>query len=143
MQCVAHWGRCIRRERCGHPLAVSAGLATLKAIRQPGFYEDLERKSGMLEAGLMQAAKSAGAPVRINRVGSMMTLFLTDGPVCNYADAQKSDADTYARFFSAMLEAGVYLAPSRFEAAFVSSAHTDEDIAHTIETVGKAFRQIV
>lgn len=140
MQCVAPLGPVYQAGTLsGNPLAVSAGLATLRILKQPGFYNELERRSAKLAAGLADAAKQAGVPATVNRVGSMMTCFLTDGPVNNYADAQKSGGDTYARFFSAMLEGGVYLAPSRFEAAFVSAAHSDADIDRTIETAGRAF----
>lgn len=140
MQCVAPLGPVYQAGTLsGNPLAVSAGLATLRVLNQPGFYEDLNCKSARLEAGLTKAAAETAVAVTINRVGSMMTCFLSEGPVSNYCDAQKSDGDTYARFFSAMLESGVYLAPSRFEAAFVSAAHSDEDIAATIETAGRVF----
>lgn len=143
MQCVAPLGPVYQAGTLsGNPLAVSAGLATLKQLRKPGFYDDLERKSANLAAGLSDAAKQAGVPATVNRVGSMMTAFLTEGPVNNYADAQKPDAETYARFFRAMLESGVYLAPSRFEAAFVSAAHSDEDIAATVEAASKAMGQL-
>jgi len=142
MRCVAPLGPVYQAgPLSGNPLAVSAGLATLGVLRQEGFYEELERKADSLAAGLGEAAKDAGVKVTINRVGSMMTAFFTDGPVANYSDAQRSDGTAYARFFARMLERGVYLAPSRFEAAFVSAAHTDEDIADTIESARWALMQ--
>lgn len=115
----------------GNPLAVAAGLATLRALREdPDAYPRLERLGARLEAGLRRAADKAGLPVTVNRVGSMLTAFFADGPVRNYADARRSDTARYGRFFHAMLERGVYLAPSQFEAAFVSLAHTPADLDH-------------
>lgn len=143
MECVAPLGSVYQAGTLsGNPLAVNAGLAMLKIVREDGFYTELERKSALLAAGLADAAKDAGVTVAANRVGSMMTMFFTDGPVCNYADAQRSNVDSYARFFNAMLEHGVYLAPSRFEAAFVSAAHTDDDISHTVESARQVFRAL-
>ena len=112
----------------GNPLAVAAGLATLRALREPGVYPKLERLGERMERGLRVAAEKAGAPVTVNRVGSMLTGFFTSSPVTDYATARNSDTTRYARFFHAMLERGVFLAPSQFEAAFVSLAHTDADI---------------
>ena len=143
MECVAPLGPVYQAGTLsGNPLAVSAGLATLRIIRQPGFYEKLEARSSALEAGLAQAAQEAGVLIAINRVGSMMTVFFTGGPVSNYADAKRSDGDAFARFFLGMLEEGVYLAPSRFEAAFVSAAHADEDIARTIDSARRVLKRI-
>jgi glutamate-1-semialdehyde 2,1-aminomutase len=113
----------------GNPLAVAAGLATLRALREDGSaYDRLEALGARLEAGLRRAADKAGVPVTINRVGSMLTGFFTEGPVRSYADARRADTARYARFFHAMLGRGVYLAPSQFEAAFVSLAHTPADL---------------
>jgi len=126
----------------GNPIAVTAGLETLKIISQPGTYETLEVRSAVLEEGLRQAARDAGATATFNRVGSMMTVFFTEGPVTDYASAKRSDTTRYAAFFRAMLEEGVYLAPSQFEAAFVSLAHSDEDIALTIAAARKAFTAV-
>jgi glutamate-1-semialdehyde 2,1-aminomutase len=113
----------------GNPLAVAAGLATLRALREdPDAYPRLERLGARLEAGLRRAADKAGIPVTVNRVGSMLTGFFTDGPVRSYADARRADTARYGRFFHGMLERGVYLAPSQFEAAFVSLAHTPSDL---------------
>jgi glutamate-1-semialdehyde 2,1-aminomutase len=113
----------------GNPLAVAAGLATLKALREDrGAYERLELLGARLESGLRRAAEKAGTPVTINRVGSMLTGFFTGGAVRNYADARRADTARYGRFFHGMRERGVYLAPSQFEAAFVSLAHTEADL---------------
>jgi glutamate-1-semialdehyde 2,1-aminomutase len=113
----------------GNPLAVAAGLATLRALREDrSAYDRLDGLGAQLEAGFRRAADKAGVPVTINRVGSMLTGFFTDGPVRTYADARRADTARYGRFFHAMLERGVYLAPSQFEAAFVSLAHTPADL---------------
>jgi glutamate-1-semialdehyde 2,1-aminomutase len=113
----------------GNPLAVAAGLATLRALREDrGAYDRLERLGAQLEAGLRRAADKAGLPLTVNRVGSMLTGFFTEGPVRNYAEARRADMARYGRFFHAMLERGAYFAPSQFEAAFVSLAHSETDL---------------
>jgi glutamate-1-semialdehyde 2,1-aminomutase len=113
----------------GNPLAVAAGLATLRALREDrSAYDRLERLGAQLEAGLRRAADKAGLPLTVNRVGSMLTGFFTEGPVRNYAEARRADTARYGRFFHAMLERGAYFAPSQFEAAFVSLAHSETDL---------------
>ncbi|MGH7354942.1 MAG: glutamate-1-semialdehyde 2,1-aminomutase [Candidatus Rokuibacteriota bacterium] len=112
----------------GNPLAVAAGLATLRALRDPGVYTRLEALGARLEQGMRRAADKHGVPVTVNRVGSMLTAFFTPGPVTDYASAKRSDTECYGRFFRGMLERGVYVAPSQFEAAFVSLAHTEADV---------------
>ena len=126
----------------GNPLAVTAGLATLKGLRDSDRYEELERRSAKLAEGLRNAAAEAGIPSTVNRVGSMLTAFFTEGPVIDWPSAKQSDAERYGRFFRAMLEEGVYLAPSQFECAFVSLAHTDELIDRTIEAAHRAMRDL-
>jgi len=126
----------------GNPVAMAAGLATLEELRKPGTYQRLEELSAQLEEGLSAAAKDAGLPVTVNRVGSMLTCFFTDAPVTDYASAKRSDTARYARFFWAMAERGVYLAPSQFEAAFVSLAHSPEDIEATVSAAGRALRAV-
>ena len=126
----------------GNPLAVSAGIATLQIMRKPGVYDELERKSAMLERGLKEEAARVGIAVQGNRVGSMMTLFFAAKPVRDYASAKKSDTEAYAAFFRRMLERGIYFAPSQFEAAFVSAAHSDADIEETVEKAAEALRQL-
>lgn len=118
----------------GNPVAMAAGIATLKELQTPGFYDKLESLSARLAAGLQPLGC-------LNRVGSLMTLFCQPGPVRNYEDAKKSDLDHYARFFHHMLDRGIYLAPSQFESLFVSAAHTEADIDRAIEAAvacGKA-----
>jgi len=126
----------------GNPLAVTAGLTMLKLLKDFSPYEELERRSARLEQGLREAANEAGVQSTINRVGSMMTAFFTDAPVTDWPGAKKSNTDRYARFFRAMLEEGIYLAPSQFECAFVSLAHTDEVIERTIEAARRAMRSV-
>ena len=126
----------------GNPLAVTAGLAILKLLKDTNPYPELERRSAKLEKGLREAAAQASVPATVNRVGSMLTAFFTEGPVTDWPSAKKSDTDRYARFFRSMLEAGVYLAPSQFECAFVSVAHTDELIDKTIDAARLAMRTV-
>ena len=123
----------------GNPLAMAAGIETLSQLTAPGLYADLEAKGRRLAEGLARAAAAAGVPVTINRVGSMLTLFFTPGPVTDVASARTADPARYAAFFHAMLERGVSLPPSQFEAAFVSVAHADEDIEQTLAAAGAAF----
>jgi len=115
----------------GNPVAMAAGIATLRELQRPGFYEGLEARSARLAQGL-------GALGCLNRVGSLMTVFCQPGPVRNYEDAKRSDTGRYARLFHHLLDAGVYLAPSQFEALFVSAAHTDGDVDRTVEAFRRA-----
>lgn len=124
----------------GNPLAVTAGIATLKVLKQPGVYEELEQKSSTLEQGLKQAAQEAGAAVSFNRAGSMLGTFFTTAKVQDYKSACTSNTERFAAFFKSMLEQGIYLAPSQFEAAFVSLAHSEEDIERTIAAAKIAFQ---
>jgi len=117
----------------GNPLAVAAGHAALTALVELAPHADLERRSARLVDGMLAAARERGIPLCVNRVASMFTPFFTEGPVVDYATAKKSDVKRYARFHAEMLSRGVYLAPSQFEAAFLSTAHTDDDIARTLE----------
>jgi glutamate-1-semialdehyde 2,1-aminomutase len=119
----------------GNPLAVAAGLAMLDAIEaHPEIYARMDANSRRL-------AESAPPGVTVNRVGSMITFFFTDRPVTDYESARKSDTAKFGRFFRAMLERGIYLAPSQFEAAFLSAAHSDEDVEATIRAAGEAFAE--
>ena len=117
----------------GNPLAVAAGLAMLRHLKaHPEIYDRLERIGAEL-------CSAAPAGITVNRVGSMFTFFFTGGPVTDYESAKRSDTARFGRFFRAMLERGVYLAPSQFEAAFLSAAHTTEDIRRTIAASREAF----
>lgn len=126
----------------GNPLAMAAGIATLKNLRDSAIYEVLEEKSRKLAEGLKEAAEEAGVPVYQTRVGSMMCLFFTEKKVTDYESASTSDTTLYSKFFWAMIEEGCYFAPSQFEAAFLSVAHTDMDIEKTIEASRKVFKSI-
>jgi glutamate-1-semialdehyde 2,1-aminomutase len=126
----------------GNPLAMAAGIATLRLLNEPGVYDRLEALSARLVDGLTEAARSAGVDYVGNRVGSMFTGFFTSGPVTDYASAKRSDTACYARFFHALLERGVYLAPSQFEAGFVSLAHTEADIDQTLQAARAAFASL-
>jgi glutamate-1-semialdehyde 2,1-aminomutase len=122
----------------GNPLSMTAGIETLKVLAQPGFYQRLEEKSARLAAGLRAAAEAARTPVFQTRVGSMFCTFFSAERVVDYASAKRSDTNKYALFFRAMLENGVYLAPSQFEAGFLSLAHSEQDIDRTIEVAEAA-----
>ncbi|HKQ96796.1 MAG TPA: glutamate-1-semialdehyde 2,1-aminomutase [Candidatus Polarisedimenticolia bacterium] len=126
----------------GNPLAMRAGIAMLRALRTPGVYERLEAASARLEAGLRAAAEAASVPVRLTRVGSLMTAFFGVGEPVDWASVAGADTKTYGVYFHRMLERGVYLAPSQFEAAFVSLAHTDEMIDKTIEAAREVFKSL-
>jgi glutamate-1-semialdehyde 2,1-aminomutase len=125
----------------GNPLAMGAGLATLRYLREQKneIYPRLDKLSNELVAGVAAAAKDAGVPICHNSVGSMFTWFFTSGPVTDWASASKSDTKAFGRFFQSMLDNGVYLPPSQFEAAFLSTAHTEQDIQKTIELAKQAF----
>ena len=126
----------------GNPVAVSAGLAALKALQGSSIYEDLERKSAWLARELMEGAAAEGVAVTVNRVGSMLTVFFTSGPVTGLADAKKANVQAFARFFQGMLLQGVYLPPSQFEAWFVSAAHTEADLEITAAAARQVFRNL-
>jgi glutamate-1-semialdehyde 2,1-aminomutase len=128
----------------GNPLAVAAGLAQLKMVAEGGneLYAALSERTQALESSAKSSAKKLGLPIQINRVGSMMTLFFTDQPVTDYASAKTSDTASYGKYFRSLLEQGVYIAPSQFEALFLSAAHTDEDIDQTIKAVDTALRAV-
>ncbi|MEW5933283.1 MAG: glutamate-1-semialdehyde 2,1-aminomutase [Bacillota bacterium] len=124
----------------GNPLAMTAGLATLRVLSRPATYERLERSGAALEAGLLEAAREAGVPVSCQRVGSLLTLFFREGPVRCWDDAARSDTGRYGRFFHALLERGIYFPPSQFEACFLSLAHGDAELEQTIAAARAAFR---
>ncbi len=126
----------------GNPLAMAAGLATLTLMDAPETYARLEEVSARLTAGLTDAAQSAGIPVTLNRCGSMFTLFFTGKPVTGYPSAAASDTARFSRFFRGMLERGVLLPPSQFEAAFLSTAHDDSSIDETIAAAGETMREM-
>jgi len=126
----------------GNPLAMAAGIAQLKHLRdkKSEIYPRLESLSAKLVEGVAGVANEAGVKLCFNRVGSMFTWFFTEGPVTDWDSAEKSDTAAFGKFFGAMLDAGVYLPPSQFEAAFLSAAHTEEDVQKTVKAAKGAFR---
>jgi glutamate-1-semialdehyde 2,1-aminomutase len=123
----------------GNPLAVAAGLAVLDEIeKQPHLYADLNAKRERLQASVSDSANRRGIPHRINGIGSLMTVFFTADPVTDYASAKRSDTERYARVFRAALDRGVCLAPSQFEAAFVSAAHAEDDLDEAVRGLDEA-----
>jgi glutamate-1-semialdehyde 2,1-aminomutase len=126
----------------GNPLAMTAGLTTLKRLHDKAIYAQLEQASARLVEGLNEAAREANVDIVTNRVGSMWTAFFTNEAVYDWTSATKSKREQYAGFFHAMLDEGVYLAPSQFEAAFLSTRHTDALIEQTIEAARKAFKKV-
>ena len=125
----------------GNPVAMAAGLATLRGTEAPAFYDMLERRTERLVAGIGDAARRHGVPVTVGHAGSLWGVYLTAGPVRNFAEAKRSDTALFARWHRAALERGVFLAPSAFEAGFVSSAHTDGDIDQTVTALDAALGQ--
>jgi glutamate-1-semialdehyde 2,1-aminomutase len=126
----------------GNPLAMRAGIATLKELSKPGLFEGIRELASRLTSGLEEALRSAGIPAQVNKIGSLSTIFFAPQPVTNYGDAKRSDTKQYARFFREMLQRGILLAPSQFEAAFVSAAHTPGDIERTIKAASDALQTI-
>lgn len=124
----------------GNPLATAAGIATLTELRDNPPYEQLERLGARLEAGLSSAAREAGLPHAMARVGSMLTLFFHSGPVTNWTDASRCDAARFARYFWGLIDRGIYMPCSQYEALFISAAHTTEDIDHTIRAAKEVLR---
>lgn len=127
----------------GNPLAMAAGLAMLKVVRRPGFYEELEEKSDWFAAEMTGILARVGVPTVLNRVGSMMTCFFTPDPVRDYESALWADTDRYGRYFRAMLDGGVWLAPSQFEAAFISAAHGRDHLEKALAVTESSFKKLM
>ena len=126
----------------GNPMAMAAGIAALEELRRTNAYTTLEQRGQQLEIGMREAARAAKVDVRFDRLGSMFCGYFTPAPVHNLADAMKSDRAKFAKFFHAMLAEGIYLAPSQFEAGFISTAHSESDIARTISAAANAIRKL-
>jgi glutamate-1-semialdehyde 2,1-aminomutase len=126
----------------GNPLAVAAGLKTLEILRRPGTYERLDALTEKLTSGLASVAARAGVPLTVNRVASMFTAFFKADPVTDYASAKRADSAAFGRFFRALLERGVYLPPSQFEAAFLSTSHSEDDVATTLQAATHALTSL-
>jgi glutamate-1-semialdehyde 2,1-aminomutase len=123
----------------GNPLAMAAGLATLHAASEPGLYERLEELGRRWRDGMREAASAGGGPFAINQVGSMVSMFFARGPVIDFASAASSDTEAFKDFFWHMIRRGVYVAPSQYEAGFISTAHSEEDLEETFEAAGEWF----
>jgi glutamate-1-semialdehyde 2,1-aminomutase len=126
----------------GNPLAMRAGIATLNELNKPEIYEGIDEMAKKLVRGLRTAVADAGIPAQVNSIGSLSTIFFTPEGVSNYNDAKRSNTKMYAQFFREMLNRGIFLAPSQFEAAFVSAAHTSGDIDRTIIAASDALKSI-
>jgi glutamate-1-semialdehyde 2,1-aminomutase len=126
----------------GNPLAMAAGIATLNELSKPGFYEALDESAATLANGLEKVAANAGIPVQVDREGSMLGMYFTDQPVNNFEDAKTSDLERFTAYYKGMLARGIYLAPSQFEAAFVSAAHSDTDIEATLQAAAEVFETL-
>jgi glutamate-1-semialdehyde 2,1-aminomutase len=124
----------------GNPVAVRAGLATLEKLAAPGFYETLDRKAAMLADGIGRAIAAADVAAQVVRAGSLLTIFFAAGALRNYSDVKRCDTAKFGAFFRAMLERGILLPPSQFEALFVSATHSERDIAETVAAVNAALR---
>lgn len=126
----------------GNPVAMAAGIATLMQLKKPGFYENLDKKADLLATGLKKAAQKAGVKAKVDRAGSMLGFFFADRDVMNFEDAKTSDLDMFSGYYKGMLEKGIYLAPSQFEALFVSAAHKTEHIEKTIEAAEEVLKNL-
>lgn len=143
MNCVAPLGPVYQAGTLsGNPLAMRAGIETLKLISQTNIYDRIAQLGSRLARGLKEAAADSKVSVQIGGQGSLSTVFFADQPVRNYRDARRSDTEHYGKYFREMLDRGVFFAPSQFEAAFVSAAHTGEDIDHTIQAARESFQSI-
>ena len=123
----------------GNPLAMTAGLATLRATGEPGFYERLDALGERWRRGMHEVASEGDVPFTINQIGSMVSIFFTEGPVTDFESASRSEAEAFKDFFWHMLGRGVYLAPSQYEASFISAAHSEEDLYQTFEAAREWF----
>ena len=126
----------------GNPASMLSGIACLEVLQQPGIYEEMDRLGGILEDGILQLAKTHGITLTTNRLGGALTLFFTDVKVENYEQAEQTDGEIFGKFFKLMLENGVNLAPSKYEAWFLTIAHKEEDIIHTLEAVDRSFKEL-
>lgn len=127
----------------GNPLAMAAGLTSLRLLQADGVYSELERKTTRLATGLKNIAQDLQLPIRVNSVGAMFSVFFTDQPVIDFKSACNSNAELFAAFFKRMLERGIYLAPSQYEAVFLSTAHTDEDVSYTLEQAEAVLKSLL
>jgi glutamate-1-semialdehyde 2,1-aminomutase len=143
MNCVAPDGPVYQAGTLsGNPLAMAAGIAALKLLQRPGFYDELEAKAEYYANGLAEISEKAGIPITINRVGSLMTAFFTETPVTDFTSAMTANTERYAQHYRNMLASGVYLAPSQFEVAFISGAHTEEQLDFVLKATESSFKKM-
>ena len=126
----------------GNPASMQAGIACLEVLQTPGLYEELDRLGALLESGILEAAKKNNVTITINRIKGALSVYFTDIKVENYEQAEASDGEMFAKFFKLMLNQGINLAPSKYEAWFITTAHTEEDIQETLRAVNNAFAQL-
>jgi len=126
----------------GNPASMQAGIACLEVLQTPGIYDEMDRLGGILEEGILAAAKEHGVTITLNRLKGALTIYFTDVKVENYEQAENSNGEIFGRFFKLMLEQGVNLAPSKYEAWFLTTEHTEADILETIKAVNYAFSQL-
>lgn len=124
----------------GNPLSMAAGIACLEVLEQPGVYEELDRLGGILENGLLQLIEKYNVTAQINRLGGALTIYFTDEKVTNYKQAERSDAEIFAKFFKGLISRGIHIAPSKYEAWFLTTEHTEKDINDTLEIVEMVFK---
>jgi glutamate-1-semialdehyde 2,1-aminomutase len=127
----------------GNPLAMAAGLAMLRVVQRPGFYAELEAKSDWFGAEMEKLAAAAPVPISVNRIGSLMTCFFTRGPVTDFTSAMTADAALYGQYFRHMLAGGIWLAPSQFEASFVSAAHERSHLQKALDMTESSFKKLM
>lgn len=126
----------------GNPASILAGIACLEVLQEEGVYEHLDRLGAMLEKGILDAANKYQLPVTVNRLKGALTVYFTTEKVENYEQAQNTDGEMFAKFFKLMLNQGILLAPSKYEAWFITISHTEEDIEQTIQAVNYAFQEL-
>ncbi|MDW0117802.1 glutamate-1-semialdehyde 2,1-aminomutase [Sporosarcina thermotolerans] len=126
----------------GNPASMLSGIACLEVLQQPGIYEEMDRLGGLLEEGILQSAEKHGITMTINRLGGALTLFFTDVKVENYEQAEQTDGEIFGKFFKLMLEKGINLAPSKYEAWFLTIAHNEDDVNHTLDAVDESFKEL-
>jgi glutamate-1-semialdehyde 2,1-aminomutase len=126
----------------GNPASMLSGIACLEVLRQDGIYEELDRLGALLEDGIKQAAQTYDIPISINRLKGALSIYFTNEKVTNYEQAENTDGEMFARFFKLLLQEGILIAPSKYEAWFLTIAHTEQDVAETVAGVENAFKKM-
>ena len=127
----------------GNPASMLSGIACLEVLKEEGVYEELDRLGKLLEDGILKAARQYNVPITINRLKGALTIYFTTETIENYEQAENTDGEMFGKFFKLMLNQGINLAPSKYEAWFLTTAHTDEDIAYTLKAVEHAFKNLL